>query len=66
MFYEKFISYNVHIETLTGYLLIGIIRSNYINFHEIICSYESKNIKNLKLLVQTAVSNICYLCFMKN
>jgi hypothetical protein len=47
-------------------LLIGIIRSNYINFHEIMYSYESKNVKNLKQLVQTAVSNISYLCFMKN
>jgi hypothetical protein len=32
-------------------LLIGTFRSNYINFHEIICSYETINFENLKQLV---------------
>jgi hypothetical protein len=32
-------------------ILIGIIRSNYINFHEIMCRYEAIDVKNLKLLV---------------
>jgi len=32
-------------------LLMGIIRRNYIKFYEIICSYESTKVKNLKQLV---------------
>jgi hypothetical protein len=32
-------------------LEIGITRSNYINFHEILCRYEAINVKNLKQLV---------------
>jgi hypothetical protein len=32
-------------------LLIGITRSNCINFHEILCRYEALNVKNLKQLV---------------
>jgi hypothetical protein len=47
-------------------LLIGTIRSKYINFHEIISSCETINFENLKQLVQTAVSHVSYLCFMKN
>jgi hypothetical protein len=27
--------------------LMGIIRSNYINFYEIMCSYEAKNFEKL-------------------
>jgi hypothetical protein len=30
-----------------GNLLIGIIMSNYINFHEIMCSYETINVKKV-------------------
>jgi hypothetical protein len=26
---------------------MGIISSNYINFYEIICSYETKNVKKI-------------------
>jgi hypothetical protein len=32
-------------------LLIGVVRSNCIIFHEIICNYEVKKVKNLKQLV---------------
>jgi hypothetical protein len=34
--------------------------SNYINFHEIIYRYEAINVKNLKQLVETAISNVSY------
>jgi hypothetical protein len=27
-------------------LIIGIIRSNYINLHETLCSYAAKSLKN--------------------
>jgi hypothetical protein len=32
-------------------LPIGIIRSNYAIFYEIMCRYEAMNVKNLKQLV---------------
>jgi hypothetical protein len=51
MFCAKFVSCDVQIEVLIDNLLIGLIRSNYINFHEIMCSYEPKNVKNHKQLV---------------
>jgi hypothetical protein len=38
-------------------LTIGIIRSNDINFHEIMCSYVSKKVKNIKQPDYTSVSN---------
>jgi hypothetical protein len=47
-------------------LLIGIIGSNYINFYEIIGSYAAKNYGKLKQLVETAVFNESFVCFMKN
>jgi hypothetical protein len=31
--------------------IIGVIRSNYINLHEIICSFVTKNYEKLKQLV---------------
>jgi hypothetical protein len=39
--------------------------SNYINFCEIMYSYEAKYIEKLKLLFQIIVSNASYLCFVQ-
>jgi hypothetical protein len=32
-------------------LIIGIVRSNYINSLEIMCGFDAKNVENLKRLV---------------
>jgi hypothetical protein len=40
--------------------------SNFINLHEIICSYAAKNYKKLKQLVYTAVFNASYIYFVQN
>jgi hypothetical protein len=46
--------------------LIDMIWSNYITFHEIMYSYEAKNVEKLKQFVQIAVSNASYLRFVQN
>jgi hypothetical protein len=48
MFCAKSASYNIHIEVFLDNLIIGIIESYYINFYEIIFSYETKNVEKLK------------------
>jgi hypothetical protein len=45
--------------------MIGIIRSNYINLHEIMYNYGANNLRKIKQLV-TAVFNASYLCFVPN
>jgi len=45
---------------------MDVIRSDYINFHEIIYSYAANNFQKLKELFQTTVFNVCYLCFVQN
>jgi hypothetical protein len=42
MFCAKLASYNIHIKVLWKNLIIGVIESNYNNFHEITCSHEKK------------------------
>ena len=41
-----------------------VVRGNYSNLYEIMCSYAAKNSEKLKQLVQTALSNVSYLWFM--
>jgi hypothetical protein len=51
MFYEKLVSLDIHIEVLIGKSIIGIIRSNYTNLHEIMCTYVAKYFEKDKQLV---------------
>jgi hypothetical protein len=44
---------------------MGIIRSNYIIFYEIICNYEAKDVEKLDFFFKITVSNASYLCFEK-
>jgi hypothetical protein len=44
---------------------MGVIRSNYLNLHEIMCSCAAKNFHKAKQLVQTVVFNASYLCFVQ-
>jgi hypothetical protein len=46
MSYEKLVSSDIHIEVL----IILIFRSNYINFYEIMCSYEAQNVEKHNFL----------------
>jgi hypothetical protein len=48
---EKLLSYDIHIEVLFDNLLVDTVRSNYINSLEIMCSFDVKNVENLKQLV---------------
>jgi hypothetical protein len=50
MFCAKLASYNIHIDVLLDILIIGIIDSDHINFHEIMFSHETKNVEKLKKL----------------
>jgi hypothetical protein len=43
-----------------------MIKSNYINLFEIMYSYAAKKFGTIKQLVETAVFNASYLCFVQN
>jgi hypothetical protein len=42
-----------------------LIRSNYINLYEIMCSYAAKKIGKIKLHVETAVFNVLLMFYAK-
>jgi len=48
--------YNIRIDVSLDKLLIaGLTESDYINFHEITSSYETKNVQKLNQIFQIAV-----------
>jgi hypothetical protein len=44
----KIVSHNIHFEVVIRNLIKEIIRSNYVNFNEFMCSFESENDENHK------------------